>query len=56
MSENARIQKHFYFQSAFKEHHLSNVLLGALQMKGEKWINNNEHTDWNLISIIPAKW
>lgn len=45
MPEITRLQKHFYFKSVFKEYDLSNVLLGPLQMKGEKWINNKEHTD-----------
>lgn len=44
-ASNQRLQKHFYFKSVFKEYDLSNVLLGPLQMKGEKWINNKEHTD-----------
>lgn len=45
MPEITRLQKHFYFKSVFKEYDLSKVLLGPLQMKGEKWINNKEHTD-----------
>lgn len=45
MPEIAQIQKHFYFKSVFKEYELSNILLEPLQMKGEKWINNKEHTD-----------
>lgn len=53
---NCKDSKAFYFKSVFKEYDLSNMLLGPLQMKGEKWINNKKHTDWNLISIITAKW
>jgi len=45
VSETVKIQKHFYFKLVFKEYDLPNMLLGPLQMKGEKWINNKEHTD-----------
>lgn len=53
---NCKDSKAFLFQISFKEYDLSNLLLGFLQMKREKWINNKEHAHWNLISIITAKW